>query len=467
MQRRYDGEPQVYAPEPDTGTHSRRRLLGGLGGLAGTIAVTGHGSNPALAQEAAGKSRVSGVTLSNSVVVTKERLNTLAAKFYPAFNHNAILPPFSPDRLGAKYDVVLRRITTFTRVPDSGQRVKVTGLLALPVGAKTRLPVVSWQHGTILSFDQVPSNLVRLGQPGYELSDNGDSLETLFNLQRLAGNGFAVIAADYLGKGPVRQGRGEAYAVKGASIQCCLDILSAGMDGMRRLGHNQSSLFLNGWSQGGLNTQWLKQELERRNVTVAATAAQSPFNNLAEALRYWCNPRSITGTDKAYPPVPNWVALCLIVVLGSYREYYGLTDLFKTSIKAQYLPIAEKYWRDYTLTTAEVATLPAAASDLLVEGFSERYTADTNSDFLRRLAGSSTVPWNYKSPIRFYYGLQDEALHPSMMSLALASGGRFADGIAVPGASHRGTFLASLYGEGDVVAGKSNVLEWFQSHLKS
>ena len=37
------------------------------------------------------------------------------------------------------------------------------------------------------------------------------------------------------------------------------------------------------------------------------------------------------------------------------------------------------------------------------------------------------------------------------------------DGAAVPGASHRATFLASLYGEGDVLQGRPNLLSWFNS----
>ncbi len=88
-------------------------------------------------------------------------------------------------------------LVTDVTVPETGERLKISGLLALPAGAKGPLPVVSWQHGTILSFDQVPSNLTRLADPTYRTSDAADSLETLFNVQRFAGQGYAVIAADY------------------------------------------------------------------------------------------------------------------------------------------------------------------------------------------------------------------------------------------------------------------------------
>ena len=158
--------------------------------------------------------------LDRPVRVPKERLNLLATTFYSVFNEHNILGPISADKHFARYDVELRRITTSTRVPETGERVKVSGLLAVPVGVSGSLPAVSWQHGTILSFDQVPSNLTRLAAESYQLQDNVNSIETLFNIQRFAGNGYAVIAADYLGKGPYRNGRDEAYVVKDATVQC-------------------------------------------------------------------------------------------------------------------------------------------------------------------------------------------------------------------------------------------------------
>ena len=343
------------------------------------------------------------------VRISKERLNALAAQFYPAFNEHNILGPFSADKHSARYDVELSRITTFTRVPETGERVKVSGLLAVPVGKKGSLPVVSWQHGTILSYDQVPSNLTRLEDESYELRDNVNSLETLFNIQRFAANGYALIAADYLGKGPYRNGRDEAYVVKDATVQCCLDVLEAGVVELKKAGLRQSALFLNGWSQGAVNTQWLKQEMQRRRVKVAATATQSPFNNLPDTFHYWTSPKSyIPATEPSYPLPPAWITPCMIVLLGSYRRYYGLDDLFKTAIKPQYLAFAEKYWSGYSLDGEIAKTIPPAA-DFLTDGFFERFTNDTNSKLLRRLGANSSTFWDYNSPIRFYYGLADEA----------------------------------------------------------
>jgi pimeloyl-ACP methyl ester carboxylesterase len=395
------------------------------------------------------------------VLVARQRLDELAAAFHPVFNQGEIIAPFSARDHGARHDVELRRITTTTRVPETGEKVQVSGLLAMPAGLKGALPVVSWQHGTILSFEQVPSNLLRLGEAGYALRDNVDSVETLFNLHRLAGQGFVVIAADYLGKGPYRNGRGEAYAVRQATVQTCRDILDAGLEMMRSVGVSSSALFLNGWSQGGLNTQWLAQELQRRRVKVHAIAAQSPFNDLSNSMRYWCGALKFAGD---YPPLPSWISACLIITLGSYREYYRLEDLFRAAIRPEHLAFAESYWKNYTLTEEVLRAMPPPSA-LLVEGVLDRFTAESSSRFLSQLAANSATFWNYRSPTRLYYGLADEALHPKLVTTALAANGPQVTGVPVQGASHRATFLASLYGSGSVIAGKGTVPDWFRAVL--
>lgn len=439
----------------------RRGFLKSAGAATCSFALSMAVQSPAVAIPAGS----SHADLGGPVRVSKERLNALAAKFYAVFNERSILAANLPENHSARFDVELRRITTFTRVPETGERVKVSGLLAVPAGKRGSLPVISWQHGTILSFDQAPSNLTRLESASYELRDNVDSIETLFNIQRFAGNGYAVISADYLGKGPYRNGRSEAYAVKDATVQCCLDVLSAGLLELGKLGLRKSSLFLNGWSQGALNTQWLKQEAQRRGIKVTASATQSPFNNLPESFHYWVAPKSyIPSTDTAYPMPPAWITPCLIVLLGSYRRYYGLSKLFDAAIKPQYRAFAEKYWSDYSLDGEIAKTIPPA-SDFLVDGFFDRFTDEPNSKLLRRLGANSATFWDYDSPVRFYYGLADEALYPSLVKMAPASGGQLADGVPVNGASHRGTFLASLYGDSTVLNGQSTVFDWFNSLL--
>jgi hypothetical protein len=47
----------------------------------------------------------------------------------------------------------------------------------------------------------------------------------------------------------------------------------------------------------------------------------------------------------------------------------------------------------------------------------------------------------------------------------LAADGPLVAGAAVKDASHRQTFLASLYGSGEEIAGQSNAYDWFNTRL--
>ncbi len=435
----------------------RRGFLLGAGALTAGSGASGKGF--------AAPTHPSGAApIDRSCRVSGGRLDALVAKAYPLFNKPMILPDFDPQSLGARADVDLHRLVTRTVVPETGETLTVSGLLALPAGARGELPVVSWQHGTILSFDQVPSTLLRLADPAYETTDAADSLETLFNVQRFAARGYAVVAADYVGKGPFRDGRGEGYAVKGVTVRTCLDMLATGVRALRSLGCRPGKLFLHGWSQGALNTQWLHQALRARSRPVAATAVASPFNDLNEAFRFWAGVQSFPlprGTA-AYPALPGWISLCMIIALGSYALQYRLDGLMQSAIRPEFHALALKFRHDYKLDFARGKTFPTGA-ELLVPGFFEGFTAAPNSAFLRALAANRATYWAYDSPIRFDYGLADEAIHPAMVFPALAAGGQAARGVAVAGASHRGTFLAGLYGEAATLDGAQNLPDWFES----
>lgn len=431
---------------------SRRKLLMGAAG-ATALASTGPTALVSPARSA---------ILDDRVTLSRSRLDALAAASYATFNEGRVLPEFDVVKHAAAQDIELRRITSFTQVPETGETVKVSGLLALPAGASGPLPVVSWQHGTILSFTQVPSEMTRAAELDYVLRDNVDSQETLFNLHRFAGHGYAVIAADYLGKGPYRGVRPEAYAVREASTRTVFDILNAGLNGMQELGVQPAELFLNGWSQGALNTLWLCQALQTLGMPVRATGAASPFNDLSASLDFWTGRLNFPQPeDVLYPPRPRWLSLALAILLASYERYYGLDGLVATIVRPAYLPMVQKFLTDYDLDIYP-ASMPMP-EEMLIEGIESQFSGNVYSSFLRHLGANRASYFEYSNPIRLYYGLADEAIHPEMARRAVTAGGRMMDGAAVPGASHRATFLASLYGEGDVLQGRPNLLSWFNT----
>lgn len=462
MGQRTTSKPQTAVPFSPL----RRSILIGLGiinaGWLGACAIKPAVELPHAARPS-GRT-AAGFQLDNRGTVSAQQLDDAVTSAFPLFNSAAVLPGFDASTQGASNAVDLYRITTQTTVPETGEILDVTGLLALPAGHTGELPVVSWQHGTILSFDQVPSNLTKLATPGTTLSDEADSLETLFNIHRFAAQGFAVIAADYVGKGPLRDGRGEGYSVKGVTTQTCLDILNAGLAALRSLDVQPTELFLHGWSQGGLNTQWLHQALRNDGVDIRATAVASPFNDLLEAWLFWTENKTfpLPAGSSTYPEIPSWVALCMIIALGSYELQYGIDGLIESAVRPEYREMARKYWNDYQVDASGATPLPTSQT-VLVKDIFETSTDERNQQFLEHVVANDASSWSYDRPIRFHYGLADEAIHPAMVTRLLNTDNPFMHGVPIAGGNHRAAFLAGLYGDASTLADNDNALSWFQS----
>ncbi len=122
--------------------------------------------------------------------------------------------------------------------------------------------------------------------------------------------------------------------------------------------------------------------------------------------------------------------------------------------------MARKYFTDYALDFDADAPFPTS-DDLLVGGFFDGFTDERNSAFIRHLALNAASYWHYDSPMRFHFGLADEAIHPEMVGRALSASGAQAIPVPVGNASHRATFLAGLYGDAASLGGNDNILSWF------
>jgi pimeloyl-ACP methyl ester carboxylesterase len=377
-----------------------------------------------------------------------DQLNDFVNQQYPFFNASGVQPKdFDPATLGSKNGVVLYEIFYKTVVPETGKTELVSGLVALPDTDSRRLPVVSYQHGTILSRDEVPSNTI-------DVLGEVKSGETLFNIARFAGNGYALIAADYLGKGVSQVD--EAYMIKGATTQTNLDMLRSSQEVMNALGYETNQLFLNGWSQGALNTQWYTYALEALNVPVSGMTAASPFNDLFTTFQRWADDSS----------TPSWVSLAFDILLNSHQTYYDLEGLLSEAVEPEYFPLMEAFWKTYQFQTdpkGEPLPLPPADKVLVPNvGNIDQPPTPTIGEFLYYLKKNQTSITPYQTPARFYYGTADEVLPVDLVIGALATSS--ATGVKIKDADHRGTFLYSMFNDSEGSAPSAgSVLEWFDT----
>ena len=446
-----------------------------------------------------------GVSYSKIGSLTAAELGALVTEQFQYFN-TPTSQPLQPMPL-ANRGVSLYRVCYEIDVihSDTTSRQAVSGLLVVPAGVEAGeadLPLAIYTHGTLFGPSEAPTNVVYQGDQGWEVG----SAETLFNISQLAGMGYALIAPDYVGYGI--NNLQEGYAVKQPTTEAIVGLLEASRSALRDLGVRPSQLFIEGWSQGALNAQWTLQNLESSEVPVAATAIQSPFNEMEATTRWWLS-RALNEPSIPLDPGP-WLPLCAAILFKSYEYWYGLDGLFKSLVKDVVIPdrkdsqgvlIANPYAVTYreilssfasegssvvTFGPADVfsndswrikimregkpiwTTIPGfAGQDFMVEDALNQ-PGSVAQKFLQQLSLNSPRYRKYSSPLKAWYGGSDEALPVELVDPGIVeAGGPQVNLVPVSDASHRQTFLNGLFASPANPGGTDqNFIDWFGQFLK-
>jgi hypothetical protein len=226
-----------------------------------------------------------------------------------------ILPGDLSQQIHFNYDVELIKII-YSTIDPYNNPAKASGLLVIPKNAKTALPLVSYQHGTILKKTDVPSRRGGLYEVGLVFGTEG----------------YVVACPDYLGMGdgenlhPYLHAKSEATAVidfiRAAKIVCNDKKISL---------NNQ--LFLMGYSQGGHATMAALKMLEEQyssELPVTACAAMAGPYDLSDTqlkfvLRdtFYNNPGFLPYVIYAYNPIYNMYSNLGSVFLTSYYDKFN------------------------------------------------------------------------------------------------------------------------------------------------
>ena len=346
-----------------------------------------------------------------------ERLNTILSTEVAGFSSFKIQYP------QAANGVSLYKVQYATVIPEQGNKPTLaSGLVAVPKTAQKKLPVVSYQHGTVFTRTAVPS------RP--EESD-----ETRIVTARLAGHGYVVIAADYIGKGDSTEP--DSYMVREATVQACVDMLFAARAVLADLGITEDGLFLSGWSQGSWSTQQFRHRLESLKVPVKAAATAATPTDLYLLLTRWINnPTALDAT---------WLAGSVILFTHSYAHYYDMPGLPQTVIKPEYEAACRDFYENKIGWEQLQPQIPGKIADLLQKDAVAKSTPGMDA-FFSRLRENQAFMWRSVTPCRYYYGKVDEVMPPYVATLAVgyteAVGGAKAEAVyAGDAADHRGAFL--------------------------
>ncbi len=341
-----------------------------------------------------------------------DRLNQILTKDTPAFTGFPVTYP------PARNAVKMYRVTYPSVIPERNNRPTIaSGLIAIPETTEKSMPMVSYQHGTVLEKHTVPS-----------FPD--ESPETQLMIAQFAGQGYVVIGADYFGMGTSTEK--DSYMVIGSHQQACMDMYRSSLAVLAKEGIAPMQLFLTGWSQGGVVSMCFLEALEKNNIAVAAAStACAQCDGFVMMSGFLNHPRDIDAP---------WVSVMFILTAFSYEEYYGIPGLAKSIFTDEQYELARKIYMKEPYTEPWPADLHKL---IRKEYFDPNYFA--GSMYCALVQKLHAYRWQVKTNVRMYYGDIDECLTVDLARLPAlyqhALGSNAVEAISAgPDANHRGTF---------------------------
>ncbi len=298
----------------------------------------------------------------------------------------------------------------------NGGTVEVSGLLVVPVSDEV-LPLVSYQHGTIINPEMAPSLF------------NLEYKATVFGVI-LASQGFAVSLPDYEGYG-ISEDLKHPYEHAHSLALSSYEMLVASKQVLEEenVSYNDK-LFLGGYSEGGGATMALHQYIEQNThhtVTMSAPASGA-YNKTAFTLE-------VSQRDETLTFLPNYMW-----VIESYNDLYGLNrswDSMVTDEDAQLLDAETNPMNYYALP------IHNNPQELFKSEFLSRLNDGTDEAFLNALKDNDTYDWTPNAPITLYYGTADDYVYP-LNSItardAIANNGGTVTEVVYTGATHTTAF---------------------------
>jgi pimeloyl-ACP methyl ester carboxylesterase len=258
-----------------------------------------------------------------------------------------------------------------------------SGLVAIPDNGMDSMPVVSYQHGTVMLKTACPSN-------------PDSSLETRLMIAQFASRGYVVIGPDFVGLGVSDQPH--ADFVRFTTEQACVDMLNAADQVLKEHKIRRGSLFLHGWSQGGWATMTFLRKLEEMNKSVTAAATACATADFYAIMNSWINnPRP--GDS---PILPSIVSNCLF----AYEHYNKVNGLASSAIRPEFLQLSmDLYgWKMDFVTFLNKTT--THVGEFLQPGFMA--TGNIGSaPFWQYLEQAQAYRWRCQTPLRMYYAETD------------------------------------------------------------
>ena len=318
---------------------------------------------------------------------------------------------------GSYADLSIYRVVYATPNYD-GSILRASGLAIIPRLSEA-LPILSYQHGTILSQSEIPSVFRR-------------SLDLTSLLTVYGGLGYAVSAPDYIGYGESRDADHpfEHNATMGSSS---FDMLMATRELVRLLELELSDkLFLGGYSQGGYATMSLHRHIEENSsleVTMSAPGAGS-YNKSG----------TVTALSEQEVLIQNpgaWLWNIYVINRTS-----SVNRSWAEILTPDNLALVETITDPMTLPT--ISGLDNDPRLLFTASFISGLEDGSDAELLEAFRMNDNHDWDASFPITLYYGTDDTSVFPFHALTAfeaLDARGAPVGLVAIQGADHNEAVL--------------------------
>lgn len=276
------------------------------------------------------------------------------------------------------YPIRVYRLTYRTHTPE-GQETTASGAVLVPV-ATTALPVLSYQHGTLLpsSESQAPSYYAQ-----------GTDVWSIVSI--LASTGYVVSAPDYLGYG-ASKALPHPYEHAASLASASADMLRATREfcQQQKVSVNQRN-FLLGYSEGGYATMALHKLLQEKYATALPVTASAPG---AGAYHKTAFARYILGATQPLAFLSTYVW-----VLRTYDRVYALNR-----------PYSFYYQEPYAtqLQADPFGAVPSQQSQLFAASFRQAVLTNSDAALAKTLADNDLYDWKPTAPLALFHGTADD-----------------------------------------------------------
>lgn len=283
-----------------------------------------------------------------------------------------------------KYDVEFYKFVYKTTY--KGDKIPVSGLLAIPKNVPGTPSLLSAQHGTMFKSTEAPSNFPATFT-GFELFGAG---------------GFITVIPDFIGYG-VSQNIPHPYYDQQYSGLTVIDMIKAAKYYLAQQKIAVSNrLFLIGYSEGGYVTMAAQKEIETNpsnEWTLTAAAEGAGGYDLTGMLSAIANTKNYSA--------PSYLAL----LINGYNKTYGWNRSYADFFQQPYADRVPGLLNGSKTRSEIDGQLSSSLAALFNTTFYNNLQSAAGEITLKqKLTTNSFLDWVPKSPTRLFHGTADEAV---------------------------------------------------------